>query len=127
MAVGNSGYELEGLKEAQRKMEKAIQGIVNKSERAIQDVCLDLLNESKQLAPLDTGELRASGYTEFADLPEGYVGEVGFGTPYAAVQHEELEYEHEHGQAKYLEQPLKKNADKYAKQIADKSKIGGGS
>ena len=127
MAVGRSSYRLEGLAEVQKKMNQAIGGIINKNEKAIKDVCLDLLGKSKDLAPLDTGELRASGYAEFEKAKGRFVGEVGFGEIYAAVQHEELEYQHTDGEAKYLEKPLKENISKYASHIAEKSKIGGGS
>jgi alpha-D-ribose 1-methylphosphonate 5-triphosphate synthase subunit PhnI len=125
MAVGS--YKLEGLAQVQRKMNQAIKDIAKKNEQSIKDVCLDLLGKSKQLAPLDTGELRASGYTTFEKTQDGFVGEVGFGEIYAAVQHEELEYQHTDGEAKYLEKPFKENASKYALHIAEKSKVGGGS
>lgn len=120
-------YKLEGLAAAQRKLNKAISSIADKNKQAIKDVCLDLSAKSKDLAPLDTGDLKASGYTAFEKTENGFVGEVGFNTAYAAVQHEELEYRHTDGEAKYLEKPLKENLDSYALHIYEKSKLGGGS
>lgn len=86
--------------------------------------------DAKGLAPVDTGNLRGSGFTLTASLndiggtaePSGearalarntateITAVVGFGgpsAPYAAVQHERTDYHHTVGQAKYLETPLK--------------------
>ena len=57
--------------------------------------------QSVQRAPIDEGTLRASA----AVKPVGETAvQVGFHTPYAEKQHEELGYRHpKGGQAKYLE------------------------
>jgi len=45
--------------------------------------------------------------------------EDGFNTPYAARQHEEILWKHpQGGEAKYLEKPLKQQANDYARNIA---------
>lgn len=74
-----------------------------------------LLEESQPLVPVDTGRLRASG--KVVEIPKGYSvvystenPETGYN--YAMIQHENLEYHHEVGQAKYLEEPFRRNADK---------------
>ena len=52
---------------------------------------------------------------------EGY---VRFNTPYAVAQHERLDFVHpKGGKAKYLEEPLTQNADRYGKHLGDR--IGG--
>jgi hypothetical protein len=50
-----------------------------------------------------------------AALPHEIKGIAGFNTPYALAQHERLDYRHpKGGKAKYLEDPLKQNAKRYA-------------
>jgi hypothetical protein len=60
---------------------------------------------SVPLAPLDTGALRNSASIRDATdaTAEGF---LVFDTPYAAVQHERLDYAHDDGQAKYVEEPM---------------------
>lgn len=55
--------------------------------------------EAIQRAPLETGELRNSASTSH----EGLRAVVAFDSPHAVIQHEELGYHHEIGEAKYLE------------------------
>lgn len=60
-----------------------------------------------QTVPVRTEALRNSGYVgEPVVTPTGVVIEVGFREPYALIQHERLDFKHNHGQAKYLESPL---------------------
>lgn len=67
-----------------------------------------VLGEAQRLAPLEEGTLRGSADRETNDHGN-HVEVVGsFSTPYAARQHEELGWDHEHGQAKYLEEPFKR-------------------
>lgn len=59
---------------------------------------------SKDQVPLDQGPLKNSCYVDVAE--DGSSGTVSYDTPYAVVQHENLEYEHQRGRkAKYLEDP----------------------
>lgn len=62
-----------------------------------------LLAEAKKLVPLDESTLELSG----KPTRDGLKGAVSFDTPYAVVQHENMDYRHLPGrQAKYLEQPM---------------------
>jgi len=63
-----------------------------------------LLAQSVPLAPKDTGALRASGQVRGINAEPVVL--VVFDTPYAIIQHENEEYHHDDGQAKYLERPL---------------------
>lgn len=61
---------------------------------------------SAQLVPVEEGTLvRSQRIT--VDAGEA---RIGYGTAYARRQHEELDYRHEHGQAKFLEQPMETEA-----------------
>jgi hypothetical protein len=107
----------------------------------------DLLSKSMRIVPHDEGILEGSGSARVQNVevakasPEGpaethtleikdtipavrpgsvITGQVSYNTPYAAIQHEELSYEHKPGrQAKYLETPLKAMFKRYTKNIAD--------
>ena len=77
----------------------------------------DLLGKSIDLAPVDKGDLRKSGFAESDDES----GTVGFTEIYALRQHEHIEYAHpKGGQAKYLEQPFNESQPAYVKMIGDK-------
>lgn len=78
---------------------------------------------SVPLAPLDRGPLRASATIRQATAFRAE-GALIFDTPYAAIQHENLDYAHDDGQAKYVEQPMtEKRAELYAL-IAKEVRIG---
>ena len=62
-----------------------------------------LLDESNRKAPIETGALIRSGVAK----ADGNKAAVGYNTPYAIRQHEELGYQHDQGrEAKYLENAL---------------------
>jgi hypothetical protein len=66
-------------------------------------------------APLDTAALRDSA-TASHD-PETLTAAVSYDTPYAARQHEELNYQHREGGPKYLESALASERDIVARLI----------
>ncbi len=70
----------------------------------------DLMEIIKQdYVPIDTGELKDSGYVDEPEISgdgSGYDVIIGFTAEHALIQHERLDYNHPHGQAKYLEGPL---------------------
>jgi hypothetical protein len=63
-----------------------------------------LKGRSQALCPVDTGTLRNSCVIEQKN-DEIIVGYGGAASSYAAIQHENLSFHHNVGQAKYLEQP----------------------
>lgn len=87
------------------------------------------------------GKLRASGTVVYQEVPLAFGSEtgqikintkldtntqiisqkieviVGFNTVYAMKQHEEVGYRHIDGKAKYLEDPLKENADRFYRNV----------
>jgi hypothetical protein len=88
------------------------------ASKALNDAAFDLLSKSKKLAPLDEGDLRASGNT-IPSTPQSLEAVVGFDTPYAVRMHEDLTYTpQEPGTGpKYLENPANQNAKKYRQHI----------
>lgn len=76
------------------------------------------MTKAKELTPVDTGALRASGHVQ---RPEevGYEIRVrlGFGgaaAPYAIIVHERTDVHHPVGQAKFLESALLQNSPRVA-------------
>lgn len=62
-----------------------------------------IMSDSIPRVPVDTGNLRASGYVT---LPKDHTVEIGYGgsaKSYAVPVHEKTEVRHEVGEAKYLE------------------------
>lgn len=67
---------------------------------------LEIERESTRRAPVEFARLRASAYT-VPPTEQNLTAETGFGTEYAAVQHEELTFQHPRGgEAKYLEKTV---------------------
>lgn len=64
-----------------------------------------LLQVSRTQVPIEEGTLERSGEATVDERE--LVGAVSYDTPYAVVQHENLEYRHDEGRkAKYLEDPM---------------------
>ncbi len=69
-----------------------------------------ILGVANDLVPLDEGPLQNSGHVRVS--PGGAQAQIYYDTPYAVVQHENLDYRHAPGrQAKYLEQPMTTERD----------------
>jgi len=127
----------------QRVQQAAVDGMVENTEdllgRAMRDAPVDegTLRASGSAAVYANGRaVSRRGFREVADQPEApemvsrpvqegglgdaVVGEVGFNTPYALVQHERLDFHHpKGGKAKYLEDNLTQQADRYQDNLAD--------
>jgi hypothetical protein len=72
-----------------------------------------IMADSKLEVPVDTGALRSTGHVELPRRENSeIVVECGYGgpaTPYALRQHEELEFRHRVGKAKYLSDPFNRH------------------
>jgi hypothetical protein len=79
---------------------------------ALYEQMLDVMDDAKEICPVDTGALRESGTVERARISTGGISiELNFGVhppiPYAFEQHENLNLFHPRGkEAKFLEKPL---------------------
>lgn len=132
------GEYLKGLDDIVDKIQKEVDKLETKHTHGLADALLFVATESQQRAPVDTGDLRGSvqvdiegqryaqgvkggGVNTVGALPEKATkGSVSFNTPYAATQHEQINYDHPRGgQAKYLESVLVEEQDRILKLIAD--------
>ena len=127
----------------QRVQQAAVRGMTENTEdllgRAMRDAPVDegTLRGSGTATIYANGRAVARrGFREVAGQPEApqmverkvvegglgdaVVGEVGFNTPYALVQHERLDFNHpKGGKAKYLESNLTEHADRYQANLQD--------
>lgn len=113
---------LSGLGAATNKLQDFVDNLVSASAQGLADTALYILGEAVERAPVDTGDLRGSGYVKLdgqsyatgsksgtaaivGTVPdEATRAEIGFSAPYAADQHEQVAYSHPRGgEAKYLE------------------------
>lgn len=113
---------LRGLDKATEKLQALVDDITGAGAQGLANASLYILGEAVKRAPVDTGNLRGSGYVELdgqrvakgteggsctltGAVPEDAThAEIGFNAKYAADQHEQVRYTHPRGgQAKYLE------------------------
>lgn len=137
----NIDISVSGLENIQRNLNQRLRKVKKVTREGMTDVVLDGLSKSVQKAPVDMGDLRGSGYAKINNViiatgtnggiqthgqaPEEtkLVGEIGFNTPYALIQHENLEFQHSNGgEAKYLEKTVSQNANKWLTHIASRAR-----
>jgi hypothetical protein len=130
----------------QRQFDRITERVADTTVEAGAEVALDCLGRSGERAPVDTGDLRGSGFAEVNQAtvamgnedgsisvlgtpgqPAGNEIEaaVGFTAPHAFVQHEHTEFNHpKGGQAKFLESVVVENGPKWGKYLADAARKG---
>lgn len=101
-------FELEGDEEMMDKTRRLFPIYQDAAGKGAQTWADDVMNSSKrEYVPVDTGALKASGYSEDATTTDVSITlELGYSQNYAAPVHENMAARHEVGQAKYLEIPL---------------------
>ncbi|GMA33509.1 hypothetical protein [Litorihabitans aurantiacus] len=77
-----------------------------------------ILARSNDRAPVDSGDLRAAGFVDTADLAVKVGYEPTGGYPYFRRQHEDLDYQHDTGEAKFLEKAEAETRDEVPAIIA---------
>lgn len=81
----------------------------------------DTMTDSKELAPVEYGVLRASGHVEGPDMTGNVITVTmaygGAAEEYAYIVHERMDVHHPVGQAKYLEQPVLEHAPNIPKRM----------
>lgn len=109
---------VEGLDEVLKNLNREVAGIEDRGMDGLMAAGLYVQGEAQKLAPVDTGNLRASAYTRKA----GEAVEIGFTAAYAIFVHENLQQKlkgeprrsgtkkgtyWESGEPKFLEKPLR--------------------
>jgi hypothetical protein len=132
-----SGFIVTGGKEMQRKLEKAAADLKKRQMTALRQEAEIEMTESKKRCPVYSprvgdyvdhvgGTLRASGHVQPVEQRGGKTSVNlvygGAAEDYAVVQHEELGYHHNVGQAKYLESVLMESLPHMGARIAARMK-----
>lgn len=120
MIIGGKGkffIEVKGARELDALLKTMPDRAKAATRKALQDSAADLKQKAIDLAPKKTGDLRGSAFYQTEISATGLEAIVGFDEPYATRQHEELDWKHTDGQAKYLETPYKENLPTYVDNI----------
>lgn len=112
-----SGIKVTGLK----NLEAKINQIPAKSMKGVEKAIKIIYQSSQPLVPVDTGRLKRSG--KITQIENGYQLKYHAENPqnkynYAPIQHENMNFKHKVGQAKYLEQAVRENMTKIKDVIA---------
>ncbi len=102
-------------------LNNAIKAIGRGAKKGVEASCLDLINKTIPVTPLQSGDLRGSLNARFEDLPDGYKGTVGSALDYSLTVHEDLSrnFKEPGTGAKYLERSAIENENLYRRFIAD--------
>lgn len=121
-------WQFKGIRKLEKEFNKKSKDIKHSSSEGLENAAKYLLELSQPLVPVDTGRLKESGKAFMADEKTAFVTYEAFnpenGYEYAPIQHEALDFHHNVGQAKYLEEPFLQNMDKLVDTIAVKVKEG---
>lgn len=85
---------------------------------------VQILGDAQEMAPVATGFLKSSGTTEPAVMAAdgGISKRIGFNAIYAVYVHEDLEAHHDDGQAKFLEESMRRGLPKFGPFVAGQIK-----
>lgn len=121
-------WKFSGIRRLEKEFKKKVKDIEGSSSEGLVDAGKYLLDLSQPLVPVDTGRLKASGNVLQENSCTVYVTYKAInpenGYDYAPIQHEDLDFHHNVGQAKYLEEPFMMNIEKLVDIVADKTKEG---
>jgi hypothetical protein len=118
------GVQLKGMTDLIRAVNR-YQGLRPVLEKAVFTEANTVLNESKKIVPVATGNLRASGRVEPPKSTDTEtVVDVTYGgaaAPYAIYVHEIPHYRHAAGKTfKFLEIPAMAHRDKFARNVKER-------
>lgn len=118
-----SGVVIVGDDELRRKMAQAGPLAITAGGAALFEIANKLMNKSQTLVPVDTGVLRGSGTVNNPVAQGGGVtvmfGYGGAASDYAEIQHENESFQHDDGQAKYLQEPIDDYAPDFAADLGN--------
>jgi len=114
---------LEGVGEMARRLQEIVARMKRELETAVYQEALDVQRFSMRMTPVETGALRASHETKRPRTDSGGTIVVdivvgGPSAPYALYVHENLDANHEVGQAKFLETAVLASQPTFASNVA---------
>lgn len=117
--VSPGTIQISGEADVLRNLSSILSGAHDRALLRLEQNCESILSESKKEVPWDTTHLQQTGTVEPVPEIDGF--EVGYNTPYAARQHEDMTLNHPKPgtKAKYLEDPAMRIAPTIADDIAE--------
>jgi hypothetical protein len=111
------------LRELQNNLAKEIQGIQKRSLTGTNNAANYILMRTRPRVPRKTGKLVDSGVVtaEFVNGQPAAV--VAFTAWYAGIQHNNMKFKHENGQAKFLQVTMDQEHQQILAKIAEEAKI----
>jgi len=114
--------ELKGIGDVNKALKSYAKKYPAATANAIYAESLEIEREATRRAPVEFARLRASAYT-VPPTEKNITTETGFGTEYAAIQHEELTFQHPRGgEAKYLENAVNMRSAGMIQRLVEKIK-----
>lgn len=113
--------EVRGLEEIVSNLNKAVAGIEGATLAGLMEAGLQIEHSAKGRVPVDTGNLKNSGYTRKAGK---LAVEVGFTAFYAVYVHENLDARHPVGEAKFLQNAVSANEGRILEIIQRRARVG---
>lgn len=96
------------MKAIEKDLKAVLKDVKNLTPQALREGLQPVFDLSQKYVPVKTGKLKASGLFEVKAISGGAQAEISYGKggnpPYAALQHENTEFFHEHPtRAKFLQ------------------------
>ena len=114
-------YGLQGLQKTLLNVNKQTSKIKNKTKEGMISAGLHIEAEAKRNTPIDTGNLRASGYTTWDTAPGSALAvEIGFTAHYAIHVHE-IKKNYHGGDWKFLERAIAENEGEILQEIVSRA------
>lgn len=116
--------KISGVDNVRRSLRRKAETGQSSLEAALYREGEEIMAKSKRITPVDTGNLRATGHVRPPERTGTLVFvRLGFGgpaAPYAVYVHEGTHLNFTVGQAKFLEEPIRRARRGFTKRIADR-------
>lgn len=116
--------KISGVDNVRRSLRRKAETGQSSLEAALYREGEEIMAKSKRITPVDTGNLRATGHVRPPERTGTQVFvRLGFGgpaAPYAVYVHEGTHLNFTVGQAKFLEEPIRRARRGFTKRIADR-------
>lgn len=124
-----TSFEITGDKALEKQLRNMTANKLHAAGASLYQSAEMVMTKSKEeFVPVKTGALRSTGMVQLPEIDSKSVSvTLSYGGPsvdYAIIVHEDMTAHHPHGQAKYLETPLKASLEQIANKLSeDLSKV----
>lgn len=121
MARNKIEFDIEGIKRLSGRLDRMETAVAAAAVPALVAEGEKVMTEAKRNTPVDTGTLRSSGRVRAPEVSRNSLTVPltfgGAAQEYAVYVHEDLQAAHTSGQAKFLEDPVKRHAARFATNV----------